>query len=105
MNDQEVNKIIAEFMGYRLRGFANDGGVELDMPPMRGIFFRKPYTKSLDALVPVWEKLKNPRFIGEINCFTIVNANNEGIGRSSQKETLYQAAAHATAKAILELKK
>ena len=58
MNNQEVNKIIAEFMGAsknpRYFGYCSvcedwhNGKVQCT----------DIYTKCLDALVPVWEKLK-----------------------------------------------
>ena len=105
MTDQEVNKIIAEYMCWTRNEY--DTGWYQD-----GEDFIAPwFTKSLDALVPVWEKLRGFDRIG----IDIWNYNNSfwfdkcyersivtEVFESSHK-TLQQAAAHATAKAILEL--
>lgn len=99
MTDEEVNKIIAEFMGWCE---SSDYHVTREM---------KPFTQSLDALVPVWEKISlsirieigyykdfapNKWAVELEQCFSRISFN--------QNKTVYQAAAHATAKAILELK-
>lgn len=101
MTDQEVNKIIAEFMGFELhedyifKEYEN-GIVEDDL-----------YTESLDALVPVWEKLQidfNFMMQGSFvkNNFSIFK-HGKAICAKQNKKTIQQAAAHATAKAIVEL--
>ncbi len=84
MTDEEVNKIIAEFMGEKI---------------WEGILL---YTESLDMLIPVWEKLNcSPMFNiykGRVQC---------SLGFISErviKNTYTLAAAYATAKAIKELK-
>ena len=101
MTNQEVNKIIAEFMGFETYG---DGMYIADNAD------DKEYTDSLDALVPVWEKrneyskawAKQTRMLGIWSHWH----------RLIMKEILLnpelsyiEAAAHATAKAILELNK
>ena len=54
MNNEEVNRVIAEFMGTDGKGLiATRKGVgEYSISNPLDI-----YTRSLDALVPVWEKL------------------------------------------------
>jgi hypothetical protein len=100
MTDQEVNKIIAEFMGREIvkRGycwFLLDCMCELT----------SVYTESLDALVPAWEKLKLRQIkIGDsfgIEQCTLFKGIETGVW--SDGETIQQAAAHATAKAIQEI--
>ena len=104
MNDNEVNKIIAEFMGYEVFSCVERYA---DMAVRKGDFRGNIYkfTKSLDALVPVWEKLEVRLFSFDkwnnylVDIHTDTNAD---IMRVKGK-TIQQAAAHATAKAILEL--
>lgn len=101
MNDNEVNKVIAEFMG-------NLNAVPVNINELsdrqKKIFL--PYSHSLDALVPVWEKLRTNKNI-RIDFWTSKNEYHcklyPDIWVSSK--TFQQAAAHATAKIILELKK
>lgn len=118
MTDQEANQIIAEYMGLRVDRYfgslsmliVNSSGQSAEV---------SSYTKSLDALVPVWEKMaKDIRFWGGIMVYSCivkgvkqsfdVESNNQDELHletySEDKETIQQAAAHATAKAILELK-
>ena len=112
MSDNEVNKIIAEFMGWKIVKYATHGlSWKIVKYAITGLMMIKEgeksrytdYTKSLDALVPVWGKLEDIPFMtissGEYHammmqykCFSI-------------KNNYQQAAAHATAKAILELNK
>lgn len=117
MTPEEANKIIAEFMGYYFIGVEKKR-VE-DLPCL--ILTRKtdgervykyPYLESLDALVPVWGKL------GRVNFFftwykdewefvltdvdKLAKTDYEGI---RELGALQEAAAIATAKAILELSK
>ena len=113
MNDNEANAIIAEFMGESLRVHCGDVygvGTCKACDEYDGL----PYTESLDALVPVWERLKGVDVLmteyimpilpnGEkYNCFLLKNPRN---GRAYRGEglTIQQASAHATSKAILEL--
>jgi len=108
MIDEEVNEIIAEFMGWKIDDFktgvflAVDGELH-DTSDL--------YTESLDALVPVWERLDfTPRFnrfdSGE-KCeyaFNYFECFFRGGIHSGTGETIFQAAAHATAKAIKDFK-
>ena len=115
MTDEEVNKIIAEYMGFEyFKGLIllkdEKGIVQFEATA--------DYAKSLDALVPVWEKMvKDIRFWGGITVYSCIvqgakqsfdiESNNQDelhLETSSEdKETIQQAAAHATAKAIKEL--
>ena len=117
MTDQEVNKIIAEYMRYVFKPI--NGMPEYNLichdkndriVPSNGLF-----TESLDALVPVWEKLAI-----EIGEGVWINFTRHGLkgyhlaffrhtGREynsdiEHEDTPQQAAAHATAKAIQELR-
>lgn len=100
MNDLKVNKIIAEFMFKRDIDF-----VVSDYKSREDVISRyySYFTKYLDSLIPVWEKL---RLVPEFE------KNNKGwdakiitttMAKFSYGETIQQAAAYATAKAILEL--
>jgi hypothetical protein len=86
LDDQIVNRTIAEFMG----GFLDKHDEDYVLTVM-------PYTESLDALVPVWEKAK----ISEITIFhdCIIHRNT-----LYKRDTIQQAAAYATYKAIKELR-
>jgi len=107
MNDNEVNKIIAEFMDVPWC-VCNDGAEVIvhDLHPK--------YTKSLDALIPVWEKARISNVcqfdfnrIGDNYEFLIFQDRPDkdyGNQWYAKESTLQQAAAHATAKAIKELK-
>lgn len=112
MKPEEANKIIAEFMGWKphlnlelieLKTGTNEARKEVD------------YTQSLDALIPVWEKL--PCFDLLINKhsngitvafdsfdFETFDSNYEiWVKRMGKAKTIQEAAAIATAKAIQEL--
>lgn len=102
MTTKEANIIIAEFMGEehyyylhpRYGGATTDGEYDICI------------SDSLDALVPVWEKLKsfNLEFGTNVNseylCFYDTDRMNVGVSG----HTIQEAAALATAKAIQELK-
>jgi len=98
MDDTEVNKIIAEFMGDRHTYPVTANNFDLI----------NYYTKYLDSLVPVWKKMG--RNSHEVLLHPIYRNPDvyigNGITRTSSgvKDTIQQAAAYATAKAILELK-
>ena len=109
MTDEEVNKVIAEFMGWKYHA-------EHDPSPVftHEIYSEKQssyfkFTKSLDALVPVWKKLGWDKWCfeihGRIEGFQQVNYMKEDtqLSFTTEKLTIQQAAAHATAKAIKEL--
>ena len=121
MKPEEANKIIAEYMGDKgfevilynetktpfktLQGITN---YHVHYDKKRGD--PKKFSKSLDALVPVWEKLnleiKPQRLAGFWKC-GISNLDTGFFIPSHNSETyekLEEAAAIATAKAIQELK-
>jgi hypothetical protein len=100
MTPQEANKIIAEFMGN-----INPVPSNIDELSEKQKKIYQPYAYSLDALVPVWEKMKLRQYFSyESGIFRIYKSkhrnNWSGIGK-----TIQEAAAIATAKAIEELKK
>lgn len=114
MTDNEVNKIIAEFMEldvHRIDGFA----IHVTAPTWNENYTDELplFTQSLDALVPVWDKMDSG-CIPEVLLMPKYPRKGENKPvtlewRASFKmeygfgETIQQAAAHATAKAILEL--
>jgi len=107
---EESNKIIAEYMGLNFLGYDKDidemyiGGSD---PTVE--FEETPYTSSLDALVPAWEKLNNlwTRLDFLVNDTQVeigyMHSRNSKSGYG--KQTIQESAAIATAKAILELNK
>lgn len=111
MTDQEVNKIIAGFMGGFIKycedtDYFEDFAVIIDNKKQQRA--SKLFTKSLDALVPVWDKLDTSISMENFQDFSgkeywafCIN-DTEFSGRN---KTIQQAAAHATAKAIEELEK
>ena len=96
MNSEEANKIIAEFMlGYKIQ---------------EGVYMG--YDISLDALVPVWRKLNEESYLN----ITIISDTMDAFHFffdyfSTQKssyesplgQTIQEAAAIATARAIKEM--
>jgi hypothetical protein len=120
MNNEEVNRIIAEFMGGEY--------ITMDTPHIQGTmcYFKDDncyksldyYVSSLDALVPVLEKLENfdsgdlfierienqldmnHQYRGFLNYF---NTEGDYVCSYCDRDTRQEAAAHATAKAIKEL--
>lgn len=107
MTDQEVNKIITDYMGShkRYRRVEDSGLVTEQMEYVK-------YTESLDLLVPVWE---NSRIASQAyfefdrlrNTYEFEIRFDRGKYEEkefySRRETLALAAAHATAQAIKEL--
>jgi len=100
MKVEEANKIIAEFMGWE---FSTDGSDDFFYLNRR--WENNSYSESLDALVPVWEKLKLKPYFREVDhkergigCYL----GNCSIFEWSYGETIQEAAAKATAKAIKE---
>lgn len=101
MTDENVNEIIAEYMGHDVLACLDSN-----------LGF---YTESLDALVPVWEKYNQETYISGgdsigFDCIKlyIMPVNNSaifmGYEQKSHNFTIQQAAAYATAKAIKKLK-
>lgn len=116
LTDEIVNKGIAEFMGAE---FIIDNKTILNGNAVTYILNEtgsrsKPYTESLDALVPVWEKLQNPVSIIKIytgvyntdigleNEFKVEYANHTN-KKENYGKTIQQAAAYATYRAVKEL--
>ncbi len=125
MTKDEINKIIAEYMGVLFCECCKDGWDGFS----RGLYYncskcKKPhttylgcenkYTKSLDELVPVWEKI--PEGFLQISLMASGLFRHEAeayrddddiiyIAKTSvmKRTTIQHAAAEATAKAILEL--
>mgnify|MGYP003130711806 CR=1 FL=1 len=56
MEEQEINKTIAEFMGEKFIDFDPSHGMAIGFVG-GGWEWEKPYTTSLDACIPVVEKL------------------------------------------------
>lgn len=106
MNDDEVNYTIHKFMNSNNSSYKE----------------YRVYTKSLDALVPVWEKLKSECGTEMIMGIQIFDYNgkpwncefetrevkdklgNTGVCIEHPSTSAFESAAYATAKAILELK-
>lgn len=97
MKSEEANKIIAEFMGTGVWVPVDNDCGELETL----------YSWSLDALVPVWEKLdKKPICISQgINQCEGKWFVQYGLFDGGERETIQEAAAIATAKAIQEMGK
>lgn len=119
MTNNEVNKIISEYTGAVIEHVDSWDKGEFSRIITNGGSYQKLYTESLDALVPVWNRLKlqDCHIIG-IHLFPRsykANANikdvidlyntNESVSIVSNDESIQEAAAHATAKAILALGK
>ena len=106
MTPQEANKIIAEYMGLRyvleMNHVISYSGLKVS-----------PYSKSLDALVPVWERYElftEYKFDichalkGERRWGFLINTFTRSFSFEGQGSTLQEAACIATAKAIEALK-
>jgi hypothetical protein len=105
MTNNEVNKVIAKYMGYTFRSTYSG---ELYIEDESTARF-KAYTNSLDALVPVWEKMDIPNIL-EMDIrnhtqpvFAYRVYADLAYTHHHEAKTIQEAAAHATAKAILEL--
>ena len=106
MKNEEVNKIIAEYMDYAVR---RDGKIHRDDQSSEIIF-----TESLDVLVLVWERLRLDG--AEICLFNYAKMpwcceiekgdsyrDKDAFSVEYEARVIQEAAAHATAKAILAL--
>lgn len=120
MTDNEVNKIIADFEGLTILTYnvKSDYLECYDRKNDRNITIKK-YTKSLDKLVPIWQELSLYKFEFEFEPYDSIGWFMDMLDYGSRggKElrdyryesgdplylTIQQAAAHSTAKAILEL--
>jgi hypothetical protein len=99
LTDEIVNKGLAEFMG----GFLDKHDEDYVLTVM-------PYTESLEALVPVWEKLSEKGrldLFGSIwgSGFVSFRLNEKHEMKATLNKTIKQAAAYATYKAIKELER
>lgn len=126
LNDEIVNKVIAEFMGndliekyystlyvyenQRNKNILTKESLEYGL--FRGFFpDMNLYTEDLNALVPVWEKLAIENFVSfpQGGHFKICKHIDQDTVMSwsirDNKLSLQQAAAYATAKCIMELEK
>lgn len=103
MKIEEANKIIAEYMGWKYDGIFDD---DLMWCPESGYREAVRFKDSLDALVPVWEKIK---------CTQIKLGDSYGFEQCvvrykfdewvwSEGKSIQHAACIATAKAVKELK-
>jgi hypothetical protein len=97
---EQANKIIAEFMG----GHSKSPIIKFEFGD--GVQHRPVnYFESLDALMPVWEKLE---FI-DLRCAWIDNKYDFTLSLNDnytyRGKTIQEAAAIATAKAIMEIEK
>lgn len=74
ISDEEINKTIAEFMGWNVNSW-DEYNKELygfwDDPQDEDVLTDCSYTSSLDALVPVVEKLKSSKFKFSIDFYMI----------------------------------
>lgn len=123
MKPEEANKIIAEFMGWKYGGWSKQNLLPdkcINVIKSDGSKrFHRSYFHSLDALVPVWEKLReipeyvftpymtcNPLGFYEFEV-TPSKEGKEGEGKWDNawgnSRSPQEAAAIATAIAILEL--
>ena len=111
LSDDAVNRLIAEYMGWRYCSTHSPSPVftHEEFHWQYPEYFK--YTKSLDALVKVWEKAKIggrllPVIYNGVSGFYFFVDRFGGYIDPAYKgfgETIQQAAAHATAKAIQEL--
>jgi hypothetical protein len=130
MTNTEVNRILAEYMGFKykqLAGIAYEGfwvdtnkhNSEDTNTLLGALHFNRDgfklsrelnYTSDLNSLIPVWERLKLK--MGHFSSYK--NYSDYGFqirpdelefGSHSTAKTIQEAAAHATAKAILALNK
>jgi hypothetical protein len=103
MKVEEANRIVAEFMGGPYEGdsaYCDDDSDDL-IPEIEEKI--KNHYVSLDALVPVWEKLSSSIQIyhSPLNDYSVRTPFGQEL--SDKHETIQQAACIATAKAIKEL--
>jgi hypothetical protein len=117
MTNNEVNKVIAEYMGGELCLSDDTGNAVIGYEPYT--YFEMDcyknshnlFTNSLDALVPVWEKMDIPNIL-EMDIrnhtqpvFAYRVYTDLAYTHHHEAKTIQEAAAHATAKAILALGK
>ena len=102
MTPQEANKIIAIFMGLTVSEDQN--GVLCEWVDSLSYGYPLAYNKSLDSLIPVWEKIRrgfNIDLIKSVDNY-YCSVNNGEYYKDDARETIQEAACIATAKAINE---
>lgn len=105
MDNNEVNKIIADYMGWEL----SEGRACVLLIIKDEIHNTSDlYTDSLDALVPVWETLQydiqiETEFDDGFRGWGVCCLQRDYRVYSGTHRTIQEAAAHATARAIKEL--
>ena len=115
MSDDEVNKIIAEFMGLEVLDPTDwSQRNRITKSQICSDSIKMQYHLSLDELVPVWEKLHGVDgfydmrlsgyyYPGYIVTLELIEGKFHSGKAGDKKDSIQQAAAHATAKAIMEL--
>ena len=105
MTPKEANRIIAEFMGFEWDGFPDgDIGIVTASQVCQKTYSMNLFTTDLNALAPVWEKLgysAAASAISRMKMFLFKPQALQAIGEN----TIQEAAAIATAKAIQEFEK
>jgi hypothetical protein len=114
MNDEDVNRIIAEYM---VRECYNCGEIDLGGCCFHVMYddLSSEYTESLDALVPVWNKLRKDNKTEMLYTIMLFDYNGKPWNCKFEdedsdlcvefpSESAFKAAAYATAKAIREIK-
>lgn len=104
-NNEEVNKIIAEYMGLEIE--FDEKINQYISPTLDRWWHPLSYTSSLDSLIPVWEKLTTSTSIQMYMLSNIATFRTpfSYVDTSTHDLTITEAAAHATAKCIMELNK
>jgi len=104
VKSEEADKIIADFMNRKIEYIQCGSVVAQHIAGERKYTGHSLYSRSLDVLVPVWEKLEDICVNLEIKgnfCSLNIPGTNCCLGLNG---SIQEAAAIATAKAILELK-
>ena len=103
MTNNEVNKVIAEYMDYSF--YRDDKDLGYIYVSKNGYMYPLNeflYTLSLDLLIPVWKRIG----LQDVRLFWHKDGHSAGVHNSDVSGfdlTIQEAAAHATAKAILAL--
>ena len=103
MKDEKANKIIAEYMGNTFTPFDTTNSMVYKSP---GVLEPKEYTKSLDALVPVWVRLNTYPILrtnGADNSINEAVITAYPVYSEAYGSTIQQAAARVTANVIKAL--
>ena len=114
MENAEVNKIIAEYMGYKdVMSIEKGNALIYNASDKENWQFLDPYTQSLDRLVPVWEKLDFVTVFSKeykdgwlcVEYYDYDYEGNHNFEKVDCKSSMAEAAAFATAKEIKGLNK